>query len=169
MKNELLPPKRRLQIIGEINDEGYKEFSEALYKLEYESKNPVTVELNSFGGDVTAALAYAARIRVCTAPVYVIAYGQVYSAAVLILASGHKRIMTKECWAMVHEEFAKIKGEVKELEKEIKHLRRLEIQWNDMLQVLTKLDSKKWEALHKATTYMDAKECLAAGLVDIII
>src|ERR1035438_446921 len=96
---------RKLDIIGDIDFENFKEFSELLDALE--SKNsgqPISIHLASHGGDAHAALAYAARIRLSKCEIIITALGNVASAAIMILAAGDRRIMTSESWAMVHEE-----------------------------------------------------------------
>lgn len=163
--------KQVIQIIGTIDEEAYKEFSLTLAEIEAVAKKGtiITIEINSGGGGTYDALAFAAKIRRCSIPIHVVAYGLVASAAVLILAAGHKRYMTKEAWAMVHEDSAKLKGNVVDLEREAGHLRRMEDQWADLLAEVTATDAEFWKQLHKKTTYLSASECLNLGLVDEVI
>jgi ATP-dependent Clp endopeptidase proteolytic subunit ClpP len=163
-------PERRLQIIGEITDKSYKKFSKKLYELETSGPTePITIELNSEGGEAIAALAYSARIRRCKTPIIIITYGQVASAAVLILASGETRLMSREAWVMVHEETDTLEGTTTDLEKKVKHMRRLENQWNKLLAEYTTTDAEHWDYLALNETHLCARECLDLGLVDEII
>lgn len=166
----LVDPERRLQIGPDIDEESFKEFSAALYQLETDDpKKPVVIELNSPGGDAYSALAFASRLRLSPCETTVVVYGLAASAAVLILAYGKKRYMTKESWVMVHEDSGKLTGNVVELERESVQMRRLEVQWANLLADRTKLHEEDWELLHKRTTYMTPEACLKAGLVDKII
>lgn len=162
-----------IRLIGDIEADLYKEFSEKLSKIERLTKTRsgiiVNLELSSKGGDIYTALAFSARMRLSPIEFVVTAHGLVASAATLILASGSVRQMAKEAWVMVHDSSSKEKGSLSELETEIRHLRQLEDQWVDMLDKLTGTDWKIWEELQRKTTYLDAEQCLKLGLVDKII
>lgn len=163
---------RRVNIIGEIGWQAFSDFTSSLDEFEGASTSPIRVTLASDGGDAKAALAFSSRIRLSPCDIIITACGNVASAAVLILASGDRRSMTKEAWVMVHEENT---GEsvndlpLADAEREIKQLRRVEDQWNGLLEDYTKTDWTVWEKLHKQTTYLDADECLKLGLVDEVI
>lgn len=161
--------KRKLYLIGEINDEAYKRFSKQLSARESENSKPVYLELSSEGGDPIAALAFAGRIRSSKCDINITAFGQVASAAVLILAAGDHRMMHSSCWMMVHEDSAQLEGEVAQLEKATAHLRRLEDQWSKLLQNYTGTPAAVWTELHKNTTYLSAGECRDLKIVDQII
>lgn len=169
-KAELVPPECRLQIIGEIDSDAYERFSEQLYILECQSPRPkVVIELNSHGGEAVIALAFAARMRLSRCHLTVVVYGEASSAAVLILAQGNDRLMTKEAWCMVHEDSGKISGNVVEMERESLQYRRLENQWAELLEANTGTKASVWTKLHKDTTYLTPQECLELGLITRII
>jgi len=158
-----------IRVIGEINDESFAIFSEQLEELESKGKT-VTIELCSHGGDAHAALAFSARMRRSSASITVIAYGYVASAAVLILATGKVRMMTKEAWVMVHEdsgtlEFDSTTGAKREVDQFI----RMEEQWNELLALYTDTPAIEWSIMHKDTTHLSADACLRLGLVDKVI
>lgn len=161
--------KRIIRVIGDIDEDSFKEFSEELSQLEGESNKPITLELCSGGGDAYAALAFHGRMIESACSMTVIVYGQASSAAVLILASGDARFMEAAAWVMVHEDSGKQVGTVVELEREAAHSRRMEVQWAHLLEVHTGTPASKWSELHKATTYLTAQECLKLGLIDKII
>jgi ATP-dependent protease ClpP protease subunit len=160
-----------IQIVGEINDDAYKAFSDQLreFQKEYPKAKLIDIEINSFGGSAISALAIASKIRTCGLRVRITAFGEVASAAVIILAYGHERSMAKEAWVMVHEDAGKIKGNVVELEREASHMRRLEEQWCDLLADCTNTTAALWSDMHKKTTYFNARQCLTLGLIDKVI
>jgi ATP-dependent Clp protease, protease subunit len=154
----------------DISDETFAEFSEKLREFESNKKiNTVEIELYSPGGDSYSALAFAGRMRTSPLKINVTAHGLVASAAVLILAYGTKRRMTKESWVMVHEDSGKLRGNVETLEREAKHMRTLENQWMQLLSARTHTTPGVWAALHKEEKYLTSSECLAYGLVDEVI
>lgn len=163
---------RTLRIIGMIDTEGYKEFSMALAELEKKPRQPVKVELNSEGGDVYDALAYYDRIRLSACEIHILVIGQASSAAVLVLAAGDERAMTANSWVMVHEDSTEgtlQDKRVGQAEKDLKHLRRLEDQWNKLLEDKTDTKAEIWGNLHAAETFLTADECLGLGLIHEII
>lgn len=163
---------RIINVIGSIDWESFKEFNEKINELANVSvsrKSDIHVYLASDGGEVHAALAFSAIIRICQHDIIITAIGNVASAATLILATGDYRYMTRESWAMVHEDSGDTTGELAEREREIKHDRQLEDQWNGLMEKYTKTSSQEWEKLNKATTYLTAEDCLELGLIDKII
>lgn len=162
--------RRVIQVIGTIDEEAFKVFSERMDELEIiDLSSIIHVELSSGGGSAYDAIAFYERIRLSPCDVHVVAIGYVASAAVLVLAAGDHRKMTENSWVMVHEDSGKLKGNTVELEREAKHMRRLETQWTNLLQSRTKKSSSSWGTMHKNTTYLNAHECKALGLVDEVI
>lgn len=162
--------RRKIYITGPIDEASYLAFSKRLTVLEEQDEiEPIEIELYSFGGEAYSALAFAARMRNSRCHLVVRAHGLVASAAVIILAAGKHREMTKEAWVMVHEDAGEHEGSVTMLEGLAVHARRLELQWNQLLEELTGTTAKKWMDLHAATTYLNAKQCLRLGLIDRIV
>lgn len=165
----------KIYITGDINEEAYLKFSKEFRKrvMSKGAKDrPIYIEINSGGGSAIDALAIAGKIRHFVNKDYniiTVGCGCIYSAAVVILAAGGTRCMFKEAWVMVHEDSDKIKGKVSSLEKQAKHLRRLEDQWSKVMEELTNTSAEQWSRLHKEETYLDAEECLGLGLVDELL
>ncbi len=160
---------RSIQIIGDISYKSYSVFAEQMAELELMPYEPIEIELVSGGGDAYVSLAYFSRIRRSICPVHITGSGIIASAAVLILAAGHQRFMTKEAWLMVHEETGEATGEVHFVERTVKHYRNMEIQCDKMLASVSKVSEKQWAAYHKCTTYFNAKDCLKMGLIEGIV
>jgi ATP-dependent Clp protease, protease subunit len=160
---------RKIYLCGDIDEAAYEEFSKQLTIYERQNCKVIDVELSSGGGTAMDALAFASRMRLSNCGIRVTAYGLVASAATLVLAAGDYRLMTKEAWVMLHEDSGKVKGSVSELEKQSKHLRRMEDQWNNLMASHTNVDTKTWAKLHKETIYLNPEQCLRMGLVDKII
>lgn len=156
-----------LRLIGELTPELYQSFSEEFDEALLDE--PLYIELNSEGGDVHVALAITSKIRRWPGKVHITAYGNVASAAVLILASGTNRSMAKEAWVMVHEDGCEFEGRVTKLERHAKHQRRMEDQWNALLAERTKASAEVWAQLHKESTYLNPEQCLELGLIDEIV
>jgi len=162
--------KQKLYIVGDIDSSAFLKFSEELAELELEdSDEHIIIELSSGGGIAYDGLAFYSRIRLSSRSFVIVAYGLVASAASIILMAADHRIMTKEAWFMVHEDSGGIEGEVHIMEKEIKHMRRMEEQWNYILTKHTKVTKEVWARMNKDTTYLNAQQCLSLGIVDKIV
>lgn len=160
---------RKIYIVGQIDEESYLKFSKRLSALERQNDDPVEIELASEGGFAYAALAFAGRMEASPCELVVKAYGFIASAAVLILAAGDKRILSADSWVMVHEDSGEFEGSVAEIEKKVAHARRMEHQWNKLMEKYSGTHADEWEELHEDTTYLDAVECKTLGLVDEIV
>ena len=155
-----------IYITGDITVDSFVEFAKQMSK---NANNTVQISLISSGGDAQAALAYYDLIK-AHGSCYIVATGYVASAAVLILAAGKKRYMTKNAWVMVHEEsVTELAGDVRAIEREARQLRRYEDQWARILASVTNASAEQWTELHKAETFMMAEQCLAYGLIEEII
>lgn len=162
---------RKVYMTGDIDEDSFKEFCEKLDELESDSSDPVELELNSQGGNALDAIAFLSRIRLSPCEVNVTVFGLAGSAAVLVLAAGDYRRMTKESWVMVHEDSTTLKNVVtSELEKQSKIARALEDQWCSLLEDLTGTKKERWAELHKAgDLYIMPKDCVILGIADEVI
>jgi ATP-dependent Clp protease, protease subunit len=159
-----------IYIIGEINEERFKQFDIKLTRFEKEIKK-VRVVLSSDGGSAIDAISFYDRIKQSELYITIEAYGIVASAAVLVLAAGDTRRLGKNAWVMVHEDVTDVTkhNRVTEAEKIVEHNRRLEDQWNTILEQSTTTTREEWAELHKNETYLTADECLEYGLVDEVL
>lgn len=161
---------RHISIIGDIDSNSYKTFVEELYILEEESKKDIIVELSSAGGIALDAIAFSSRMRISPCKFVIHAHGLVGSAAVLILACGDKRIMSRESWLYVHEDQnAKVAESTTEKEKAAKQMRAFENQWCQLLEFYTKTSFEVWADLHRKDIFIPAEECVKLGIVDEVI
>lgn len=162
-----------LYVIGDIDSESYSVFSEELSVLEstYEDGAEVELELSSSGGDTYSMLAFYDRIKTSNLRINITGVGQVSSAAVLVLAAGHTRRLTKNAWVMVHEDTVSTHEymQTSHIEREARHNRRLEDQWSRVMASITKTSQMVWDDLSRAETYLSANECLKLGLIEEIV
>lgn len=160
---------RVIQIVGEISVENLEIFCEELRALEKESRKPILIELCSHGGETYTALGYYAKIVGSPCEITIKAFGQVMSAATIILASGKKRLMHKDCWFMVHDDCQRVKADNGTIAaSEALHKDMLEDHWADILSRHSKESAQFWRAYSKKTTYLRASACLALGIIDEI-
>lgn len=165
------PPKvrRKIYIVGEINDEAYLQFSKTLTKFEDISKKPIEIELFSGGGTADAAMAFRGRMKTSPCALHVKAYGLVASAASLILISGDYRSMHKDAMMMIHENSDVYKGRTTKVEREVQHARRVEDHWNKIFEEDSKMSALSWDNRNRLETFIDAEDCLILGAIDKVL
>lgn len=161
---------RKIYITGEINEESFHAFCQELDSLE-DTKGDIDVVLNSSGGNALDAIAYACRMRLSPCAINISVFGLAGSAAVIILAAGALRKMTKESWVMVHEDTGSYKNlKTTDLEQQAFIARQLENHWCLLLQEFTGTTADTWRELHKqGDTWLTPQDCLKLGLIQEII
>jgi ATP-dependent Clp protease protease subunit len=103
---------RNLYIMGDISSETgvalenmirfYNQIDRQ-FNIEKEDRIPIKIWINSYGGDLQAALTTCDAINLSETPIYTINQGQAASAAALIFLAGHKRIAFPKSYLMIHE------------------------------------------------------------------
>jgi len=162
---------RTIRIIGPIGDTTYEDVDAQLSELERISpRKAVTIRINSPGGSVYDSLAIIGRMNSSTCPIHTEGFGQVMSAATLILAAGKKRRMSKFCTFMHHKTQYMVGGDHDTIVDEVKQQEREEKLWCEWMAEMTERDAKFWyNAAKKKNYYATAKECLLLGVVDEIV
>lgn len=161
-----------LPIIGDIDEDAFSAFVEAI-----SDERNIHITLTSHGGDAQVGLAFYDYIQSMVrvgCKVEIDAYGCVDSAAVVILAAGSKRRMSRRCRLMVHEgsqadTLIEENDSTSVLEKRVAQARREEDEWDSVLEEATGTKAEVWKRLHQDETYLTAEECLRYGIIDAII
>lgn len=161
---------RRIQLIGQIDDERQHYLFDELSRLEFDASGPIEIELTSEGGYADNAFAIVGRLRQSPCEVIVTGYGVIASAAVIILAAGNYRRLARDSRVMVHEDSGKIKGTVSNMEQAILAFRAEEHKWNSRMASYTGTPAYHWAKLHKqGDTFLTPETCAELGMVDEII
>jgi ATP-dependent protease ClpP protease subunit len=92
------------------------------------------------------------------------------SAAVLILACGNVRRMSRYSWFMSHKASYTLEGDHDKIVEEVAHMEQEEQLWAHWMEELSTTDSEYWlSSCHKKNMYLTAEECLQHGVIDEII
>jgi len=161
-------PKREIILTDSIDDSAVASVFAQLSELE-RSPGDIYISLCSAGGDAYSALAIASRLEQSPNTIIVTGYGFVASAAVIILAYGDERRLTKESWVMVHEDSGKIRGDTTSIASEAKHWEEMEAQWSYLLSTKSLIPASDWLSLHRKTSYLNPAQCLDYGLIERVI
>lgn len=162
---------RRIVLSGSITEEIAAQFLEQMTALEYvDHGKPVTIYIDTYGGNVDAALLMYDCMKTSACPINTVGIGKVMSAGVLILAAGDKghRFVSPNARIMIHEVSGGSWGTVSEMEVSVTEMKRMQDTYVNLLCKDT--GQKKQKVLQdiKLDKYMSAKQALDYGIADKI-
>jgi ATP-dependent Clp protease protease subunit len=137
---------------------------------EENANDPITILINSNGGDVYEALGIIDYIQTLSVPVNVIARGRAMSAAAMILCCGTGlRAASSSTTIMVHEASAEIYGKSADIKANADHIDELEEAFYVLMAEKTKQNEEFWRKACRKDFYMSAAKALELGIIDQII
>ena len=162
---------RCVMISGEINKDLSDDFAQRMLVLDSESQDPITVYINSPGGDVDSGFAIYDMIRFVRSEVTVVGMGLVASAAALIYLSVPKerRVAFPNSTYLIHQPLSQLKGTAIEIDIYAKKLGELRIKLD---KVIADAVGKSVEDVSKDTErdhWLSAEEAKAYGIVGRIV
>jgi ATP-dependent protease ClpP protease subunit len=159
---------RTIQMVGEVSDEMFIQLDTAMTILEQVSKAAIIIRINSLGGSVYDGMAIIGRLKASKCQIITEAYGAVMSAAIMILAAGDKRRMSKYAWCMWHEASYEPAGTVSQVRHAQTQIEREENRGAEMMEQFTTAPKKFWLGEGKAgkDLYLSPTECVNLGVVD---
>ena len=176
LKKEQAERLRDIYLIGDIEKDTARSCIERLRELASESTRPITIYINSAGGNVTDGLAIHDAIRQMVSrgiEVVICVQGMAYSMGSIVLqaASDGRRLAFPHSWIMIHEP-AKWAG-WQSTTAAAQHLERLKQMQDQIYRILSSRSGKPLRQIIKDTKrtdfYLDAQRALEYGLVDAIV
>ena len=169
--SERLLKTRSIMISGEINKDAADDFAQRMLVLDAESQDPITVYINSPGGDVDSGFAIYDMIRFVSSPVTVVGMGLVASAAALIYLSVDKerRVAFPNSTYLIHQPLSQLKGTAVEIDIYARKLGELR---KKLDAVIASAVGKSVEEVSSDTErdhWLSADEALAYGIVGRIV
>ena len=167
---------RDVYLIGDIEKDTARGAIERMRELAADSGRPITVYINSAGGNVTDGLAIHDSIRHIVSlgiEVAVIVQGMAYSMGSIVLqaASSGRRLAFPHSWIMIHEP-AKWAG-WQSTTAAAQHLERLKQMQDQIYNILSTRSHKPLRQIIKDTKrtdfYLDAQKALEYGLIDAVV
>ena len=163
--------KTCININGEITDESAVDFTDKILELNLESNEPITVLINSIGGEINSGLLIYDAIVGSKAPVRMICRGKAYSMGAVLLACAGKRYMLPNSELMLHQPM--LGGRVSGNASSIKSISDSMLETKKKINsLLAKHTGKTEEEIDKATDfdhYFSPDEAIAFNLCDEII
>ena len=176
LRKEAIDRVRDVYLIGDIEKDSARIVIERLRELAAENNRPITLYINSAGGNVTDGLAIHDAIRhlVCLGvEVTVVVQGMAYSMGSVVLqaASPGRRFAFPHSWIMIHEP-AKWAG-WQSTSAAAQHLDRLKQMQAQIYRILALRSGKPLGRIIKDTKrtdfYLDAVHAKDYGLIDRVL
>ena len=167
---------RDIYLIGDIEKDSARAVIERLRELANDSRKPITLYMNTAGGNVTDGLAIHDAIRLpghAGHRVTVVVQGMAYSMGSVVLqaASPGRRLAFPHSWIMIHEP-AKWAG-WQSTTAAAQHLDRLKQMQNQIYRILAERSGKPLRQIIRDTKrtdfYLDAAKAKEYGLIDEVL
>ena len=163
---------REVECIGTIDRESVDSLIQQLLYLQRQNpKKPITMYINSWGGEVASGLALYDIMQGLSCPIRTICVGTAASMASLLFASGNKRDMLPHSRVMIHDPLiADMPGgsalKVEDVSNRLMNTRKT------IAEILSKHTGKSLDEIYEKTskdTYFNAEEAIEFGLADKIV
>ena len=176
LRKESTDRLRDVYLIGDIEKDTARTCIERLRELANESNRPISLYINSAGGNVTDGLAIHDAVRHIVSrgiEVTIVVQGMAYSMGSVVLqaASEGRRLAFPHSWIMIHEP-AKWAG-WQSTTAAAQHLERLKQMQDQIYKILSTRSGKPLRQIIKDTKrtdfYLDAQRAREYGLIDAIV
>jgi ATP-dependent Clp protease, protease subunit len=176
LKRETSERLREVYLVGDIDKDSARQVIERMRELVNDNTRPITLYLNTAGGNVTDGLAVHDSIREIVSrgcEVTIVVQGMAYSMGSVLLqaASVGRRLAFPHAWIMIHEP-AKWAGWQSTTAAQ-HHLDRLRQMQDQIYRILAKRSGRPLKQIIRDTRrndfYLDARRALAYGLIDAIV
>jgi ATP-dependent Clp protease protease subunit len=176
LRKEQAERLRDVYLIGDIEKDTAKLVIERLREMANDSRRPISLYINSAGGNVTDGLAIHDVIRNLVSGGYeitVVVQGMAYSMGSVVLqaASPGRRLAYPQSWIMIHEP-AKWAG-WQSTTAAAQHLDRLKQMQSQIYRILAERSGKPLRQIIRDTKrtdfYLDAAKAKEYGLIDDVL
>jgi len=176
LKKEQGDKLRDAYLIGDIEKDNARSFIERLRELASANRRPITVYINSAGGNVTDGLAIHDVIRQIVSTgveITIVVQGMAYSMGSVVLqaASEGRRLAFPHSWIMIHEP-AKWAG-WQSTTAAAQHLDRLKQMQSQIYRIMANRSGKPLRQIIRDTKrtdfYLDAWKAKEYGLIDHVV
>jgi ATP-dependent Clp protease, protease subunit len=176
LRKEAADRIRDVYLIGDIEKDSARAVIERLRELASDSRRPITLYVNSAGGNVTDGLAIHDTIRHLISlgqEVTIVVQGMAYSMGSVVLqaASPGRRLAFPHSWIMIHEP-AKWAG-WQSTSAAAQHLERLKQMQAQIYRILAARSGRPLSRIIRDTKrtdfYLDAAKAREYGLIDTVI
>ncbi len=165
--------KNRIVFLGTpINDQiANLTVAQLLFLNQEDREAPISMYINSPGGQVYAGLAIYDTMQMITNPISTVAVGVTASFGTVLLTAGTKgqRYALPHATIHIHQPLGGVQGQATDIEIEAREILRLKTRLN---QILSDHTGQSVETIERDTDrnfYMDAKSAVEYGIVDQVL
>ncbi len=161
---------RRIWLVGTVDGESAKEVIVQLEYLSSLSHEPITLYINSGGGEVSSGFAIIDALERCPCPVHTVATGMAASTAALIFACGQKRLITPTAEIMIHQPWSSLcDASASDFERVARHIGQIKGRCCKLLSRRTGRPSILVERDMAEDFYLTAEGAVNYGIADEIL
>lgn len=162
---------RIIMLSGEIDDNLANIIIAELLYLDSLNNDPISIYINSPGGSITSGMAIYDTMNFIKSKVSTVCIGIAASMAAFLLSSGEKnmRYALPNSEVMIHQPLGGAQGQATEIKIAAERILKLKEKLNKILSKNTNQNIKKIEKDTERDYFMNSKEALEYGLIDIIL
>mgnify|MGYP002527250577 FL=1 len=160
---------RTICIIGEINDDTASYICSEIRYLSKNSKEPLTLILNSPGGSISAGMAIYDTLNASGCEVTTVVEGMAASMAAFLAtcaATKGRRFCQPNAEIMVHQPLGGVQGQASDITIAADHINTTKRKLTKILTDSVNLEEAKIKALTDRDTWLSAEDALKMGFVD---
>lgn len=165
--------ERKVFITGSIDTAAADDIVMQLMWLQQESDDPISIVINSPGGEVTSGLAVYDTIQSITVPIYMYCVGIAASMASLLLAGGQhgRRYILPHSKVMIHEPYLSggVGGSAGRIQSTAQELLKTQQTFHALMARHTGRIEAEIEKAADHDNFMTAEEAVAFGICDRIV
>lgn len=165
---QTLLSNRQIFLTGHIDEKNSSEIIKQLMILDRVDNKPITLYINSGGGQCSAGFSIIDTISGLRSPIITVIIGCACSMAALIAVAGTIRFITENSYWMAHDGSVGFGGKMKESIDYSLHVQDLQNKIFTFLRKKTKLTEQDISTAMTGHLWLDASQCLKKNVVDRI-
>jgi ATP-dependent Clp protease protease subunit len=167
---KILNKNRYILLYNEICNESAEILCTKIKAMNYlDNKTPITLEINSIGGEVSSGFSIINAIEHSDAPIHITVSGEAASMAALIFITGKVRRIYNNCHVMFHPLTGGQTDYLQFVKDQTKFLVQLEKSMDKLCKKYTKFSSMDLHKMNAGELWLNAEEALKKGVCDEII
>jgi len=155
---------RHIYLFDEIGPESSEEFIKRLHYLEKKSNKPITVFINSPGGDCADGFAIIDALLVSKCLIITVAIGEICSMAPGIFIAGKKRYISKNAFAMFHPITTYSSDYIQFAKSALKNAEKIEEMYDKYILERTKMTKRLLQTAKNKELWLNSKEIIDYGI-----
>lgn len=163
--------ERIILCTGELNDELAASIIAQLIYLASQSKEEITMYINSPGGHISSGLAILDTMNLIHCDIKTIGMGLCASMASILLMCGTKgkRLISENCEVMIHQPLGQVSGQAKDMEINTYHILNLQKKLYTLMSQQTGQSLNQIKKDCDRDHYLTAVQSIQYGIVDEIV